>query len=67
MRDENILGLIGRSHSPAQAQTEEREERRRFDWDYYWEGYFPFIYKKDNRITEKRQADHLYITETVTG
>ncbi len=27
------LGLIGRSHFPAQAQAEESEERRRLDWD----------------------------------
>ncbi len=31
MRHEHLLGLIRRSHSPAQA--EEREESRRLDWD----------------------------------
>ncbi len=33
MRHENLLGLIGRSHFPAYAQAEEREERRLLDWD----------------------------------
>ncbi len=33
VRHEHLLGFIGRSHSPAQAQAEEREERRRLDWD----------------------------------
>ncbi len=33
MRHDDLLGLIGRSHSPAQAQAEEREERRRLDLD----------------------------------
>ncbi len=32
-RHEHLLGLIGRSHFPAPAQTEEREERMRFNWD----------------------------------
>ncbi len=27
------VGLIGRSHVPAQAQAEESEERRRLNWD----------------------------------
>ncbi len=30
---EHLLGLIGRSHFPAQPQAEERKERRRLDWD----------------------------------
>ncbi len=33
VRYEHLLGLIGRSHFPAQSQAEEREERRRLDWD----------------------------------
>ncbi len=33
VRHEHFLGLIGGSHSAAQAQAEEREERRRLDWD----------------------------------
>ncbi len=33
VRYEHLLGLIGRSHFPAQAQAEERKERRRLDWD----------------------------------
>ncbi len=33
MRHEHLLGLISRFHSSAQAQAEEREERRRFVWD----------------------------------
>ncbi len=33
VRHEYLLGLIGRPHFPAQAQVEEREDRRRFDWD----------------------------------
>ncbi len=34
VRREHLLGSIGRSHFPAQAQTEERKERRRLDWNY---------------------------------
>ncbi len=34
VRPEHLLGLIGRSHSPDQAQAEEREERRRLDWEH---------------------------------
>ncbi len=33
VRHEYLLGLIGRSHFPVQAQVEEREDRRRLDWD----------------------------------
>ncbi len=33
VRHTHLLGLIGRSHCPTQAQKEEREGRRRFDWD----------------------------------
>ncbi len=33
LRHDNLLGLIGRPHSPAQALAEEREERRWLDWD----------------------------------
>ncbi len=33
VRHEHFLGFVGRSHSPAQAQAEESEERRRLDWD----------------------------------
>ncbi len=33
VRHAHLLGLIGRSHFPAQAQTEESEERRWLDWD----------------------------------
>ncbi len=33
MRHAHLLGLIGRSHFPAQAQKEESEDRRRLDWD----------------------------------
>ncbi len=29
----HLLGLIGRSTFPAQAQAEEREERKRLNWD----------------------------------
>ncbi len=32
VRHEHFLGLIDRSHSPAQAQAVEREERRWFNW-----------------------------------
>ncbi len=32
VRHAHLLGLIGRSHFPAQAQAEESEDRRRFDW-----------------------------------
>ncbi len=32
VRHEHFLGLIDRSHSPAQAQAEEREGRRWFNW-----------------------------------
>ncbi len=33
VRHEHLLGLIGRSHFPAQAQAEESEERKRLDWE----------------------------------
>ncbi len=33
VRHEHLLGLIGRSHFPGQAQVEEREDRWRLDWD----------------------------------
>ncbi len=33
MRHGHLLGFIGKSHSTAQAQAGEREERRRLDWD----------------------------------
>ncbi len=34
VRHEHFWGLIGRSHSPAQSQAEEREGRRRHYWDH---------------------------------
>ncbi len=33
MRHAHLLGLIGRSHFPSQAQTEESADRRWLDWD----------------------------------
>ncbi len=33
VRHAHLLGLISRSHFPAQAQAEENEERRWLDWD----------------------------------
>ncbi len=33
VRHEHLLGLVGRSHFPAQLQAEESEERRLLDWD----------------------------------
>ncbi len=33
VRHARLLGLIGRSHFPAQAQADESEDRRRLDWD----------------------------------
>ncbi len=44
VRHEHLLGLIGRSHFPARAQAEEREERRWLD--------FYVNCKKESRITE---------------
>ncbi len=65
MRYEHLLGLIGRSHSPAQAQAEESEERRRLDWD---RGNTIFTSSAKRKADHReRQADYLYITEKVTG
>ncbi len=33
VRHEHLLGLIGKSHFPAQAQAEDSEEKRWPDWD----------------------------------
>ncbi len=33
VKHEHLLGLIGRSHSTAQAQAAEREERRKLEWE----------------------------------
>ncbi len=51
VRHAHLLGLIGRSHFSAQAQAEEREDRRQVDWD---RGYtiFTSSAKKESRIIE---------------
>ncbi len=51
VRHEHLLGLIGRSHFPAQTQAEESEDRRRLDWDR-GNTIFTLSAKKESRITE---------------
>ncbi len=50
---EHLLGLIGRSHSPARTQVEEIEERKWLDWD-----------RKNNIFTSsaKRKAESPGVT-----
>ncbi len=44
MRQEHLLGMLGRSHSPAQDMAEERKKRRRLDLGHV-------LCKKESRIT----------------
>ncbi len=53
-RHAHLLGLICRSHFPAQAQAEESEDGRWLDWDRG---------KKEKQNHRERREDHLCITE----
>ncbi len=65
VRHEYFLGLIGRPQSPAQAQTKEREERRRLDLD---RGNTIFTSsEKGKQNHRERWADLLYIIENEAG
>ncbi len=49
VRHAHLWGVIGRSHSSAQAQAEESEDRRRLDWDRGYTIFTPSA-KKESRI-----------------
>ncbi len=58
VRHEYLFGLIRTSHSPAQVQAEEREERRRIDWDRGKP--FSRHLQKGNQNHRDQRADHIY-------
>ncbi len=65
VRHAYLLGLVGRSHFPAQALAEESEDRRRLDWD---RGYTIFTSSAKRNAESPRAAEnHLCITEKVMG
>ncbi len=66
VRHEHLLGLIGRSHSPAQAQAEERTERRRVDLDR-WGTIFTSSAKRKAEPPRAVDRSFIYIAEKVTG
>ncbi len=58
LRHEHLLGLIGRSHSSAQDQVEEREERRRLDGEH---GSTIFMLSAKRKAGSPRAAGRLFI------
>ncbi len=63
VRHAHLLGLIGKSHFPAQAKAEESENSRRLDWD---RGYTVFTSSPiSGQNHRERREDHLCITEKV--
>ncbi len=58
VRYAHLLGLIGRSHSSAQAQAEESDDRRRLDWDL---GYIIFFSSARRKAESPRAAGRSFM------